>query len=430
MSVVAPPERPRADELEALIPEARSRQRRRWLVGAAALALAASLGLSLWPASPGGGTVVVRGHGPIQVVAGHVTGSPAALRRGIGDVGSGGGVTWAINGHGIWLTTNGGRTWRRSVPRDVAAAKIAVASPPEIQFVNKRVGWMSAPLAFDRQELSKGVIHWEVDWTTDGGRTWHRSIPPGCLRVCDDGSISFLDARHGYAFASVVGNAQTPNKLFRTSDGGRTWQRVSQPPIWGPITFVDEKDGFAGGPGELIEGLYLGPRIVTLYRTTDGGRSWSKFDPAGSGSFTEQPYTAAGRDVLVPENGPNRNGGLNLVAGAVYASRDAGRNWIGRAVPFAPTSAVSFSAASPSVWAWSSRQAVYLSNRAGKGWREIALRGLPPRAWITKIDFTSSLVGWAIFSGFGTHTNLFRTVDGGVHWTPAGPRVRRHHTRG
>ena len=53
-------------------------------------------------------------------------------------------------------------------------------------------------------------------------------------------------------------------------------------------------------------------------------------------------------------------------------------------------------------------------------------RGLPPQAWIKKIDFTSSRVGWAVFYGLGTHTNLFRTTDGGVHWTQAGPLARRH----
>jgi photosystem II stability/assembly factor-like uncharacterized protein len=420
----APPEPASLDELEALIPEARARQRRRWLLGAGVLALVLGVCLPLWAASPGRGKVVVRGHGPIRVVPGHVT-DATRLRRGIEDVGSSGGVTWAINGHGIWLTTNGGRTWRWSVPRGIAAAKIAVASPPEIQFVNKQDGWMSAPLAFDRQELSKNKRHWEFDWTTDGGRTWHLSLPPGCRRACVDGSFSFLDARHGYVFAAVQG-AEQPNKLFRTSDGGRTWQLVSRPTIWGPITFVNDKDGFAGGPGDMIEGLYEGPQIITLYRTTDGGKTWSKYDPAGSGSFTEQPYAARGHEVVVVENGPNRNGGLNLAPGTVYVSHDGGRQWSGRAVPVSPSVAVSFSAASPSVWAWSARQDVFVTNRAGDGWREVVLRGLPPQASIKEIDFTSSRVGWATFYGFGTHPNLFRTTDAGVHWTLAGPLTRRH----
>ena len=430
--MLAPPRpSPPLDPLEALIREARARRRQRHLFAVGALALTLGVGLALWSVLPGGrGKIVVRGHGPIRVVAGHVTGETSFRRRGIGDIGSSGGVTWAINGHGMWLTTNRGRSWRRSVPRGIAAAKIAVASPPDIQFVNKRVGWMSAPLAFDRQELSRTGRHWELDWTTDGGRTWHLSMPPGCAKVCYDGSFSFLDARHGYVFAAVLG-ARSPNKLFRTGDGGRTWQLVSQPSIWGPITFVNSDDGFAGGPGRMVIGdLVQGPPIMTLYRTTDGGRTWSKFDPAGSGSFTEQPHSSGGRDVLVVENGPNRDGGLNLAAATVYASHDSGHDWTGRAVPSGPAVQVSFNAASPGVWAWASGQDVFVSNRAGDGWREVVLRGLPPQSRIGKIDFTSARVGWAIFSGFGTDQTLFRTVDGGVHWTSAGPPVRQRPKRG
>jgi hypothetical protein len=56
VSVVAPPEPPRQDELEALIREARARQRRRWLVGVAVLGAAAAVTLSVWAAVPRGTT--------------------------------------------------------------------------------------------------------------------------------------------------------------------------------------------------------------------------------------------------------------------------------------------------------------------------------------------------------------------------------------
>jgi hypothetical protein len=51
MSVLAPP--PQDDlELDLLIREARARQRRRRLIGAAVVALVAATGLSLWAAIP------------------------------------------------------------------------------------------------------------------------------------------------------------------------------------------------------------------------------------------------------------------------------------------------------------------------------------------------------------------------------------------
>ena len=401
-------------------------RRRRLLLGAAALTVATGLGLSLWAAMPGGGTVTVRGHGPIATTTGRVSG-PSKLRRGIGEVGSAGGVTWAISGHGIWLTTNAGRTWRRSVPRDVAAAGIAVAEPPDIQFVNKKAGWMSAPLAFDRHDLSKSGRHWEFDWTTDGGRTWHVSMPPGCRGVCYDGRLSFLDPRDGYLFAAVRG-ARAPNKLFRTSDGGRTWQLVSRPSIWGPIMFANNHVGFAGGPGQMVIGLYLGPPIITLYRTTDGGRTWSKYNIAGSDSFVELPIRVFGSQVVLVQNKPNRRGGLNLNPGTIDVSTDGGKNnWVEHAVPFGPGGLpASFSAVSPSVWAFSSRNDLFTTRDAGQHWRKIVLRNLPRHAQVRKLVFTSSRVGWATIHGSGSRSTLVRTTDGGAHWVPAGPLKPRH----
>jgi photosystem II stability/assembly factor-like uncharacterized protein len=423
MAIAPPPERLAAqEELDALIREARDRQRRRRLLTAAVVLLAIGLGLGLWAAVPGGGTVAARDHAPITGTAGHVSNTPE-VRRGIGDVGSAGGITWAINGHGIWLTTDAGRTWRRSVPRDIAAAGIAVASPPEIQFVNKRDGWMSAPLAFDRRELSKGVHHFEFDRTTDGGRTWHVSTPPGCRRVCYDGSLSFLDARHGYLFAAVHGRA---NKLFRTSDGGRTWQLISRPSIWEPITFVNRRVAFAGGPGQTIIGVYRGPPIISLYRTTDGGLSWSKYNIAGSDSFVELPIRVFGSQVVLVQNGPNRGGGLNLAAGTIDVSPDGGRDWVAHPVPSGLGVPTSFSAVSPSVWAFSSQSDLFTTHDAGRHWRKIAVPNLPRYGEISQVVFTSSKVGWALFPRLGLEPTLFRTTDGGLHWTPAGPLKPRH----
>jgi Protein of unknown function (DUF4232) len=54
MSVVAPPQPPRPDELEALIREARERQRQRRLLAAAVVGILAAVGLSVWAAVPRG----------------------------------------------------------------------------------------------------------------------------------------------------------------------------------------------------------------------------------------------------------------------------------------------------------------------------------------------------------------------------------------
>lgn len=420
MSVVAPPEPPRPDELEALIREARARRRRRLSMLAAGVLAVAGIGLALLAALSGGGVAAahVRGHR-----SGAVEHSSAALsgRRGVGEVGSAGGVTWAISGHGFWLTTSGGRTWRQARLPGLARGGVAgsrtdpIANIADVQFVDRRHGWVTTT---GRSRVYR---------TTDGGRTWHVSIPTGCATACEGGSIDFFDARRGYA---LVETRARDHRLFRTEDGGRTWQLVSRPPVYGLVAFVDGGRGFAfGGEPPGIIGPIQSPPLGYLYETDDGGRTWSRKKLGGSASFVEQPFAVFGRYVVVVQNGRNPAGGLNLAPGAVWVSGDGGRSWRPHPVAAALGLQPSFDLASPSFWVWPARQKLVLSRDGGRSWQKIALHGLPRRASVTKVDFTSSRVGWAIFSGFGSHGNLFRTTDGGRHWTPAGPRAERRRTR-
>jgi photosystem II stability/assembly factor-like uncharacterized protein len=417
---VVPPESPAQDDPDALIPEARARRRRRLLKLAALVAVLAGIGLAVWAALPRKGSVV---HVSGEPNRGAVNRSSAALSRfrGIGDVGSGGGVTWAISGEGFWLTANDGSTWRRALLPDLDGGAAGGSADPianirNVEFVDRLHGWVS-------KSAGPGIYR-----TTDGGRTWRVSIPPGCSAVCQGGSIDFLDARRGFA---LLYTPARDNRLFRTVDGGRTWQPVSRPAVYDQITFVDRTTGFAfGGQPQMVIGPGRVPDFGNLYETTDGGRTWSSSNIPDSGRFVEQPFAAFGREVVLAQNGPNRNGGINLAPSTVYASPDGGDRWTGHAIPAGVGVPAPFDAVSPSVWVWASRTGLYVTRDGGRSWRRIVLRHLPSAAWVDKIDFTSSRVGWAIFSGVGGHPSLFHTTDGGLHWNPAGPRLPGRHRRG
>jgi photosystem II stability/assembly factor-like uncharacterized protein len=403
MSLVAPPPvvpSDDQDELEALIREARARGRRRKLLVAIGVVAAAGLGLVIWAVVSGGGKAAGR-------ISGRSAGSlnrrgiVLSGRRGIEDVGSAGGVTWAINGRGFWLTTNGGRTWQPARLPGLGQGGVAsgrsdpIANISGVQFVNRRHGWVSA-------------ANHSVYRTNDGGRSWQASTLPG------GGFIDFLDRQRGYALG--------PDGLFRTADGGTTWQRISRPSVHGPITFLDRQTGFASvDQAESIIGPYEGPEFGYLYKTSDGGRTWSRYDIRGSARFVEQPVAAFGRQIVVAQNGPNPKGGLNLAPKTVYRSRDGGRNWSGTPVPAGVGVPAPLSAASPRVWVWAARRNLFVTDDAGKGWHKIVLRNFSRTDRISKIDFTSRRVGWVVVDGLGTDGTLLRTTDGGVHWKPAGP---------
>ena len=96
--------------------------------------------------------------------------------------------------------------------------------------------------------------------TNNGGLTWSRITLPGYA----DGplyNITFVNQSVGF----IAGNsAQGSIDIFRTLDGGNSWQNVQSFPLggsWYHIDFVDQNVGFMGSNGAIV-------------RTTDGGQSW------------------------------------------------------------------------------------------------------------------------------------------------------------
>lgn len=387
-----------------MIREARARRRHRQLMLAAMVAAAAATGLALWAAVPGGGS---RRHmGP--------RGSHAALthrielgrgRVPVVEVGSSGGVTWAINGGGMWLTTNGGRTWRASLPRHVSSMGDAVARVQQVQFLDRRHGWL---LAVDVRGGVRPIWrrHAELDWTADGGRSWHWTVPRGCC-----GDVSFLSPRRGFFL--------TRSKLFSSTEGGRSWQPVARTPFrYGIPTFVDARHGVAVAAGN-----------GRLFSTGDGGKRWVPAHiPRSEGVFAN--VAAFGERLVVPAVSSTASAPWRLI---VYVSGDGGATWQVRPVPrrwmlrVRTSDPSEFSAASPRVWYAVGRRNLVGTTDAGRSWRLVRVDDLPPGWTISAIDFTSPRVGWAVFQLDSPpgRSVLMRTTDGGRNWTPAGPRRHR-----
>lgn len=84
-------------------------------------------------------------------------------------------------------------------------------------------------------------------------------------------SVSFVDENHGW-YGTGAGD------LFATKDGGATWEKVASRPgsFVRAVGFVDRQNGFIGNIGT---DYYPGVTDTTpLYRTRDGGRTWEAVD--------------------------------------------------------------------------------------------------------------------------------------------------------
>ncbi|MBI3364773.1 MAG: T9SS type A sorting domain-containing protein [Ignavibacteriae bacterium] len=106
-----------------------------------------------------------------------------------------------------------------------------------------------------------------VKRTTDGGSTWNEislNIPSDSIDFI--GSICFVDTLRGW----IAGYSRSAeNFLFRTTDGGRSWS-MTRPSIGSGLylcSFVDHEVGWLAG----LE-------WNAVFQTSDGGNTWRRFD--------------------------------------------------------------------------------------------------------------------------------------------------------
>ncbi|MHC1764098.1 MAG: WD40/YVTN/BNR-like repeat-containing protein [Verrucomicrobiia bacterium] len=151
----------------------------------------------------------------------------------------------------VLRTKDGGRSWVADHPP---------GGPPQrtfmgLQFFNEQDGWIIHNYG--------GLLH-----TRDGGRTWltHESLARHALIA-----LHFLDAKRGWVL-SVGGT------LLQTVDGGQHWssKKLSAQPhavaSFTALSFLDATNGWIGTDTAISSRW---EDVPPLFRTTDGGRTWS-----------------------------------------------------------------------------------------------------------------------------------------------------------
>ena len=229
-----------------------------------------------------------------------------------------------VNG-GVWKSDDYGRTWNPIFDHEPTQSigAIAVApSDPNIIYVGSGEG-------LHRPDLSVGNGIYK---STDAGKTWTH------LGLRDGQQIPALavDPRDpNRVFAAVLGHPYGPSEergIYRSTDGGQTWQRViskdentggsdveidpSNPDVvyasmWevreGPWEDNNEFNGTGGG----------------LFKSTDGGSTWQPLTN-GLPKDLSQIYVA-----IAPSDPRRLYATLAAASGklSVYRSDDAGETW-------------------------------------------------------------------------------------------------------
>jgi len=163
----------------------------------------------------------------------------------------------SIGGDGaIEATEDGGRSWAQSslsrLPIDGLATRWVY---PGSHFTPDGVVWV---LADERLQRSR-----------DGGRTWEAAAGLPARAAAQVGWIQFVDASHGWLTSNDCEDFTLVPcwaTLYRTSDGGLSWQSLGMPEQAANFAFADSNTG--------VLMRYDG----SLYRTEDGGQSWTPLD--------------------------------------------------------------------------------------------------------------------------------------------------------
>jgi photosystem II stability/assembly factor-like uncharacterized protein len=170
--------------------------------------------------------------------------------------------------------------------------------------------------------------------TADSGVTWGDVTPPGIREV---GDAFVLDARTAWVGEMDATGDVNGHRLFETVNGGRSWglTTLAAPDGCG-VDFIDRQRGWCTlAPG------YAGSEPVELYRTVDGGGSWQLVSASPQTAHPTPDALPFGCDKSGPRFvsptvgwvGSFCNGG----GAFLYVSRDAGQSWFERTVQRPPS---------------------------------------------------------------------------------------------
>ncbi len=228
-------------------------------------------------------------------------------------------------GGGVWKTTNAGLTWENISDGyfNVGTIGAIAVAPSDHNVIYVGTG----------EKSIRGVTTSQGDGmykSTDAGKTWEHIGLPQAGQIA---RIKIHPQNPDLAYAAVQGQIWGPNEqrgVYKTSDGGVTWERV---------LFVDEQTGATDlrmdptNPRILYAAMWehgrrpwyilSGGQAGGIFKSTDGGNRWVKLEGG-------LPETIGKVGVDISASNPNRLYAIVEAMpgeGGLYRSDDAGETW-------------------------------------------------------------------------------------------------------
>lgn len=229
-------------------------------------------------------------------------------------------VAWASGSDGTYLaTSDGGAHWR--LGRVPGASRLDFR---DVKAFSPQVAYLMAVAA------GGGIYK-----TSDGGARWAKQYGNSAPGFFLDG-LAFWDSGHGLALGDPLAGRFL---LLRSGNGGRNWKSTAMlpPALPGEGAFAASGTALVAGGGRRAWFATGGRAGARVFRSSDGGRTWKVADTPmsggtdGAGIFSlafadAQRGIAVGGDYTAPNN----------LARTAALTADGGRTW--RLVPGHPLS--------------------------------------------------------------------------------------------
>ncbi|HZS97530.1 MAG TPA: hypothetical protein VFA40_12185, partial [Terriglobales bacterium] len=225
-------------------------------------------------------------------------------------------------GGGVWKSVDGALTWKPVFDKETSLGIGSLA----VSVSNPNVVYVGTGEACLRGNISQGD---GVYKTLDGGKTW-KNVGLHDSRAI--GKVIVNPSNPDIAFVAALGHPYGPNTergIFRTIDGGKTWEKV---------LYKDENTGAVDvafdphNPNILFAALWQVRRVPWnmasggpgsgLYRSNDGGTTWKHLEEKG---LPKGPYGRIG--VSVAANSDRVFALIEAAEGGLYRSDDGGDTW-------------------------------------------------------------------------------------------------------
>lgn len=319
---------------------------------------------------------------------------------------------WAVTEQKIIRTNDGGVVWYDVTPPGLTDAGYLVFA----DFLDTENAWVQFP---DMNRYPNGGTLYH---TRDGGLTWVQFDTP-----FSGGSLHFVDANTGWMLADLgVGAGSMAVSVFKTSDGGASWERAytNDPniegagdslPLGGIKNFIlplNENTAWVGGV------IYASGEVY-LYRSVDGGKTWGSVQVALPEGSAQSELSVLAIQFLTEADGLLA---VRKMAETpellVYRTADGGNSWEELDVEFNGFGILETPSAQELVF-YAGDQ-FYVTDDAGATVQQVTPE-LPFGSSIVDMSFVNSQTGWVIYADPSGEWILYKTTDSGATWIQQAP---------